>query len=68
MTPEQILNIDSYLAEHCQKAKMTRILAEICETMDGTLWISSIMVSEALKSCRNIDRHSAIQHRFEVQS
>ena len=30
------MNIDSYLAEHCQKAKLTRILAEICEALDGT--------------------------------
>jgi hypothetical protein len=36
MTPEQVSNIDTYLAEHCQKAKLTRNLAEICETLDGT--------------------------------
>jgi hypothetical protein len=36
MSPEQVQNLDQYLMEHGQKAKLSRILAEICETLDGS--------------------------------
>ena len=36
MTFEQIFNIDVYLTNNGQKAKLNRILAEVCEALDGT--------------------------------
>ena len=54
MTPEQILNIDAYLAEHCQKAKITRILAELCETLDGTCDTDELYTQQKLQCAEAI--------------
>jgi len=56
MTPEQILNIDAYLAEHGQKAKLTRIIAEVCETMEGACDTNSLCTQLKLQCAQAVYR------------
>ena len=52
MTPEQVVNIDEFLSIHCPKATLNRILAEICECLDGACDIERL-TSQLKLQCAN---------------
>ena len=58
MTPEQILNIDAYLTEYGQKAKLNRILAEVCETFDGRCDTDTLCTQLKLQCAEAVYKHN----------
>ena len=58
MTFEQIFNIDVYLTNNGQKAKLNRILAEVCEALDGTCNTDELCTQLKLQCTEAVYKHN----------